>query len=669
MAKIVISYRRADSEAVTGRIRDRLVSHYGQESIFMDIDSIPFGIDFRDYIKEALAETDALIAVIGREWTGTIESGPSRIMEETDPVRIEVESALTRGIAVIPLLIDEATMPQPAQLPESLKNLAFRNAAHVDSGRDFHPHMDRLIRSMDRLLGRVQEQRTSESPAAGAPAAAAGFPTAPFPTAKPQSEPPQITEMARAPKRRWGIWISIGMGVSVLLAGVVSAALMYPFAGPRTQIAQGPTPTPAQPAAPTPSVQPSPAPTPVQPAVIAAPPPQCAGTKVAFEDNFSPPAAGWDDTSASRLFENGQMIIRLAANRLQTWLYRPLRFKNASACLRLRAPLAANKLDSVASGGLVFWATDYSNYYLAQIYLDGSFQVFRRLSGEWIRVVTRTKSEHIKSGLGATNELQVTTKDNSGTFYANGQKLVEFRGQPPDNGGAVGVHGEAESDRDAEWVFTGLTVVDEGSPAPRKPSAKATRFATSAGQCNPEKEAAFADDFKNKDAGWGDMTETAYYEGGVMVLKPQPNRTRTLLYLSLRYVNPTLCVNVRWPSNPAEGSDIGAAGAAFWGTNYSNFYQVSVYREGTFDVYRYVNGEWISIKKRTPTDAIDKDPSAVNQVKVQMVNNKATIHINNKQVIEVWGQPPPQGGAVGLFAQSDKERTNAWRFSDIVVVD
>jgi hypothetical protein len=28
-----------------------------------------------------------------------------------------------------------------------------------------------------------------------------------------------------------------------------------------------------------------------------------------------------------------------------------------------------------------------------------------------------------------------------------------------------------------------------------------------------------------------------------------------------------------------------------------------------------------------------------------------------------------RGGAVGLFAQSDKERQNDWRFQDIVVVD
>src|SRR5262245_18560739 len=129
MAKIVISYRRADSEALTGRIRDRLVGHYGNDSIFMNIDSIPFGIDFRDYIKDALAHTDAVLAVMGPRWVGRMSGGPARIMEETDPVRIEVETPLARGIPVIPVLIDDAVMPQASQLPETLKNLAYRNAA------------------------------------------------------------------------------------------------------------------------------------------------------------------------------------------------------------------------------------------------------------------------------------------------------------------------------------------------------------------------------------------------------------------------------------------------------------------------------------------------------------------------------------------------------------
>jgi hypothetical protein len=40
-------------------------------------------------------------------------------------------------------------MPRPADLPDSIKELSFYNAADVDDGRDFHQHMERVIRSLD----------------------------------------------------------------------------------------------------------------------------------------------------------------------------------------------------------------------------------------------------------------------------------------------------------------------------------------------------------------------------------------------------------------------------------------------------------------------------------------------------------------------------------------
>jgi formylglycine-generating enzyme required for sulfatase activity len=149
--RIVLSYRRSDAEAIAGRIFDRLVKHYGDESVFMDIDSIPFGVDFRAHIRKELEECNILLAIIGPHWAG--DRKHLRINEETDFVRIEIETALQRNIPVVPILIDETPMPGPNQLPDSLQPLAFRNAAPVDSGRDFHPHMARLIRELDRLCG------------------------------------------------------------------------------------------------------------------------------------------------------------------------------------------------------------------------------------------------------------------------------------------------------------------------------------------------------------------------------------------------------------------------------------------------------------------------------------------------------------------------------------
>ena len=154
MPTIIVSYRREDTAWIAGRIHDRLKDHYGAENVFMDIDSIPFGLDFREHIHESLERSDILLAIVGPRWIAADESGQSRIHDENDWVRIEIEAALAKKIPVIPVLIDGTRLPQPSSLPDGVRNIVFRQAADVDAGRDFHPHMDRLIGVMDQLLAR-----------------------------------------------------------------------------------------------------------------------------------------------------------------------------------------------------------------------------------------------------------------------------------------------------------------------------------------------------------------------------------------------------------------------------------------------------------------------------------------------------------------------------------
>jgi hypothetical protein len=165
LATIILSYRREDTELMVGRICDRLRDHFGRDSVMMDIDSIPYGLDFRRHIREALKRCDIMLAVIGPRWAAVNDDGQSRLSEETDWIRIEIEGALAKDIPVIPVLVNGAGMPKPKDLPETMQDLAFRQAAPLDMRRDFHAHMDRLIGVMDELLkrepeaGRVGEER------------------------------------------------------------------------------------------------------------------------------------------------------------------------------------------------------------------------------------------------------------------------------------------------------------------------------------------------------------------------------------------------------------------------------------------------------------------------------------------------------------------------------
>jgi hypothetical protein len=153
MPKIAISYRRSDSRAIVGRIYDRLVERYGSEEIFLDIDAIPYGRDFRHHIDSVLHQCAVLIVVVGPHWTGARADGAPRIFDEADPVRIEVQTGLARCMPIIPVLIDDALMPQPSELPESMGQFSFLNALHIDSGLDFAVHVARLITALDQIIG------------------------------------------------------------------------------------------------------------------------------------------------------------------------------------------------------------------------------------------------------------------------------------------------------------------------------------------------------------------------------------------------------------------------------------------------------------------------------------------------------------------------------------
>jgi uncharacterized protein YecT (DUF1311 family) len=168
MAKIAISYRRSDSQDITGRIFDRLVQQYGKNTVFRDIDSIQPGIDFRTQIAEALASTDVLLVMVGPRWFGQAAGARNRIESAADPVRIEVETALKRSIPIIPVLVGGMRMPEVGKLPASLGDLAYRHAVTVDGGRDFDHHVEGLIRALDRILGGALDAPSARAAAGGA---------------------------------------------------------------------------------------------------------------------------------------------------------------------------------------------------------------------------------------------------------------------------------------------------------------------------------------------------------------------------------------------------------------------------------------------------------------------------------------------------------------------
>lgn len=151
--QIFICYRRDDTAYVTGYINDRLSEEFGADSVFTDVDNIALGVDFRTILGETVGQCQIFLAVIGDSWlTARNPDGGLRLQDPSDFVRIEIESALQRNIPVIPLLVGGTKMPSKDELPDSLKDLAFRNGTLIRPAPDFHADIDRLVISLKQHL-------------------------------------------------------------------------------------------------------------------------------------------------------------------------------------------------------------------------------------------------------------------------------------------------------------------------------------------------------------------------------------------------------------------------------------------------------------------------------------------------------------------------------------
>ena len=152
MGGIFISYRRGDSAAWAGRIWEHLTGAFGPERVFMDVDSINLGEDFLDVIERYIDLIDVMLVIIGQRSVDAADAqGRRRLDLDGDFVAIEVGRALERGCRVVPLLVDQASMPEAEELPPRLSVLARRHAVDV-SHAAFARDMERLISSLTPLL-------------------------------------------------------------------------------------------------------------------------------------------------------------------------------------------------------------------------------------------------------------------------------------------------------------------------------------------------------------------------------------------------------------------------------------------------------------------------------------------------------------------------------------
>lgn len=211
MGAIFISYRREDAEGHAGRLFEDLREVFGADSVFMDVVGIEPGVDFRKTIDAKVTSCSVLLALMGRQWLDLKgPDGRRRLDDAGDFVRLETAAALRRDIPVVPVLVQGAKMPSEVQLPDDLKDLAFRNGVELTHAR-WESDVQLLVAA---LAKHVQPL----SKGGAAPLGLAQLPTpAPAVAAPPAPAPPG----ARGQGRTWKI--AGGVAAAVLVAAVIAA--------------------------------------------------------------------------------------------------------------------------------------------------------------------------------------------------------------------------------------------------------------------------------------------------------------------------------------------------------------------------------------------------------------------------------------------------------------
>jgi hypothetical protein len=151
MAAIFISYRKNGADKARAfHLAQDLREAFGPDAVFIDEQGLRLG-RFDDQLLDEVKSCQAMLAVIGHDWKARIQDLEGR----QDWVRLELEAGLTRGILMVPILVDEAQMPN--SLPQPLRGLFDYQFYRISTGT-WKENVSGLVDNLSRLL-RVPKRR------------------------------------------------------------------------------------------------------------------------------------------------------------------------------------------------------------------------------------------------------------------------------------------------------------------------------------------------------------------------------------------------------------------------------------------------------------------------------------------------------------------------------
>jgi hypothetical protein len=181
-----------------------------------------------------------------------------------------------------------------------------------------------------------------------------------------------------------------------------------------------------------------------------------------------------------------------------------------------------------------------------------------------------------------------------------------------------------------------------------------------------------SDDFRQIDDSWGVEADSdaVSVEDGKVKVKSSPNGTYKLVYNGQQFDDGDYCVTVQAPNNLKDVNDTSVlAGLIFWSQDGSNFYSLQVAPNGAASLGRVAKGKWATPVPFHLFNAVIKGAGAKNMLRVTTSGSSIIAYINGQKFASIKGQLPDGGGAVGLYAQSEKSSRDTWKFIDLKVTE
>ena len=151
MRRVFISYRRSEAEYAAGALGRELRRYFGDEQVFRDKEDVRAGVAWKHHVLNEIDRDSALLLLIGSDWANIKDSqGRRRLDDPEDSVRMEITDGLRDGAAILPVLLENAQMPDEGALPPDLRQLAGINALKLRDG-DWDHDLKNIFRTLEKV--------------------------------------------------------------------------------------------------------------------------------------------------------------------------------------------------------------------------------------------------------------------------------------------------------------------------------------------------------------------------------------------------------------------------------------------------------------------------------------------------------------------------------------